>query len=141
MSDEPIREEWLYLGQRSPDLKKLYHCWRSADGKTRMWDKAPKPTPIPGAVYEVHFTGDGEHCSLFMSGSKAPRFLRQHPNEEERQAIHVDHCATVNAHRAIREARESPIDGMTITQLRGRLRRLPSPQRRALLAVILEKLL
>jgi hypothetical protein len=52
----------------------------------------------------------------------------------------ADHSATVTAARARNIAADNQLDDMTLEQIRQRMRMLPTPQRRALLAVVLERL-
>jgi hypothetical protein len=137
MAEEKPREEWLYLGQRQPSLtSKPIHVFRDASGQDMIFQKAPKGA-IPGCWYSVQVSRTAEGVSFFPTTA---RFLRQHQDIEERQRMFADHSATVTAARARNIAADNQLDDMTLEQIRQRMRMLPTPQRRALLAVVLERL-
>jgi hypothetical protein len=130
-------EEWLYMGQRNLS-DKLVHFWRDAEGQQYGYSKGPKPSAIAGCWYGVTVEREGTNTSMVLT---SPDFKRQHADIEERKQIWADHIAATTSHRAKAVAKDTPLDDMTIRDIHKKLYMMPSPQKRAFVAAVLERIL
>lgn len=133
-----ITEIWEYHGIQFVDGETQY-MWE-ANGEKMVFGKLK--APIVGALYSVSVkrTNAGE----FVDVLKTPRFAKQIPDENKRREVVAAsrvNETTAESWRMAKKENAEAIDDMTIAQLRQRMRKYPTQHRRAMLALVLDRLL
>jgi hypothetical protein len=136
-SDRAI-EFWEYHGVQFVNGE-TQHIWSFA-GEELFFGKLK--APIVGAVYAVSVHRDA--TGKFIDVLKNPKFSKQIPDDERRRAIvaksRVNETAAESWRMSKKENAEA-IDGMTIEELRKKMRKYPTLQRRSMLALVVDRLL
>lgn len=134
----PVEEVWTYLGVRLERDGRLEHHWQDDAGDVKIFDKLKAFSPGSRYRVRVYAKPDGG-----VSVGLEPRFVEQLPDEAKRRAIVAEHRANevaAEAWRAAKKETTEAIDRMTVAELRAKLRRLPATRKRALLAIVIDRL-
>lgn len=152
---ENVQQTWLYLGLRPGGKagliaewragEQLYHFEAKGKGSRRSWLAAP--ALVVGGAYQVEVT-IGDKGVVTVHGVPAyRRDLASLPAEEVATYV-ARHKAAVGAHEAVQAEKSAAkmaqgrgLDAMTIGGLVVELRAMSAPQRAALLAVVVGRLL
>lgn len=132
---------WLYLGLHfNTETGAKFYCWEDMEGQEHVFDAEPKHA-IPGCRYELTTLGEGANLSIILGSHK---FKDRLPDDPRRASIMADHRtqeAVAGAWKVAKEGIAADLDIMTLGEVRAKLQRLPTPHRRALLAVVLTRIM
>ncbi len=136
-TEELIRHEWIYAGQRTDHKGKLYYEWRDTaepldkEGSAMWYGKSfSTPTPPIGAVFAVHTVrapvvgdGDGNDSGRVRTGGEgAPTYLRMERDVDLQPWIVEDRIARTmkEAKARVRKAKkeEADLGTMTLAEVR-----------------------
>lgn len=135
---DTVEEVWTYLGMRHDGAGGVRFHWRDQEDKIRIFETVKGLWPASRYTLRVtHLPDDG------VSVVPEPKYVGVIEDQTTRSLLmaeHRTHETTLAAWRLAKKEGPGMIDSLTIAQVRARLQKLPVTQRRALLAVVLDRL-
>lgn len=140
MADDFVDGELTYIGRREATGGTVYHAYIAGDrpDDVALFKKAVTGTSV-GATYRVKMQRSDEGA-LVVHGQGT--YLRTNKDDPRFAGWLTEHSAVVTAEAAAKRERGDKVTlgDLTLSQVRDRYRRLPTPLRRALLANVLDYL-
>lgn len=138
----PFNEIWTYVGRRLGTDDKLYHAYRDANGRELNYDKRIAGSVI-GGNYHVCVTRketDGKAQTLVTRDRY--EYIGPSADPKLAQWVAEDVAATTTKDALAREKKDATAQLMncTLEEIKRTARRMPTPQRRALIAAVIEAL-
>ena len=134
MAGEKRVERWTYIGRRPGQKNTLVHGYLTPDGE-RFYRKALYAAGV-GALIDVTVDED----SVYMGGEHAPKWVGP---AEASDALKIEWAAAdraaVGAAEAQKQAKALDPFADVLEGLREQYRRMPAPQRAALLTAIIRE--
>jgi hypothetical protein len=134
---EPQYEIWTYQGARYvASERKLYHQYLDQKGKERWYAKSVGGNTV-GYQYELPVTRNGESVSVVLNRA---HYRGCHPNPDEVREWTVRDAADRALYDTVKldKGKKNGLRDMTLEEIHGQIKKLPTPQRRALLATVVD---
>ncbi|RRJ54707.1 hypothetical protein EHV15_34485 [Paenibacillus oralis] len=136
-----IPKEWVYVGQRVVDGKRVYAWKVLGENDSIGYYKKPLAAASVGGVYRFFESDDGK--TIKVSGTYSPVYLRKHDNiEEVRIWAFKDEAAKQELSVKSMNTKASKVDPLEdlLSSLRRISKKLSSTERRALLSRIADEI-